>query len=113
MGFIDSDKMNKFILKIKNLKEINQKLNSYKKKICSQKVYHPVLKCNFVNATTLNFRGTHSKLFRHPCVQLKRLESWLPKTVNIPNKKKPKKPKVKEVKKKLAQKPKVKRSRRH
>ena len=91
--------MNKFILKIKNLKEINQKLNSHKKKICSQKVYHPVLKCNFVNATTLNFRGTHSKLFRHPCVQLKRLESWLPKTVNIPNKKKTLAQKVKVTKK--------------
>ena len=34
------------------------------------------------------------------------MDSWLP--VNIPNKKKPKKPKVKEVKKKLAQKPMVK-----
>ena len=98
--------MNRFVLKIKNLKEINQKLNKNKKKIFSKKVCNPVLKCNFVNAAMINFKGTHSKLFRHPCVQLERFESWLP--VNIQNKKKPKKPKVKEVKKKLAQKPKVK-----
>ena len=99
MGFIDSNKMNKFTLKIKNWKEINQKLNKDKKEICSQKVYNPVLKCNFVNATTINFRGTHSKLFRHPSVQLKRLENWLPKTINIPKKRLAQKPKIKKVKK--------------
>ena len=87
--------MNKYILKIKNLREIKQKLNRYKKKICCQKIYHLLLKCNIVNATTLNFRGTHSKLFRHPCVQLKRLEKWLPKTVNIPIKKKTLEQKIK------------------
>ena len=91
--------MNKYILKIKNLREIKQKLNSYKKKNCSQKFYHPLLKYNIVNATMLNFRGTHSKLFRHPYVQLKRLEKWLPKTVNIPNKKKTLEQKIKVTKK--------------
>ena len=59
----------------------------------------------------INFKGTYSKLFRNPCVKLERLENWLPE--NILNTKKPKKPKVKRVKKKLAQKPKVKGSREH
>ena len=98
--------MNKFVLKIKNLKEINKKLNKNKKKILSKKVCNPVLKCNFVIAAIINFKGTYLKLFRNPCVQLERLENWLPK--NILDTKKPKKLKIKRVKKKLAQKPKVK-----
>jgi len=91
--------MNKFILKITNLKEINQKLNKNKMEICGKKVYNPVLKCNFINATMINFWGTHSKLFRHPIVQLKRLENWLPKTINIPKKRLAQKPKIKKIKK--------------
>ena len=51
--------MNKFVLKIENLKEINKKLNQNKKKILSKKVCNPVLKCNFVNAAMINFKATH------------------------------------------------------
>ena len=94
--------MNQHILKIKNLREFKQKLNSYRKKKGIQKSYHPLLNCNIVNATMLNFRGTHSKLFRHPCVQLERLEKhlkWLPKSVNVPIKKKTLEPKIKVTKK--------------
>ena len=63
--------------KIQNLERIITKLKCIK-------LRHST-KCNFVNATTINFRGTHSKLFRHLSVQLKRMENWLPKTINIPN----------------------------
>ena len=103
--------MNKFVLKIENLNEINKKLNKNKKKILSKKVCNPVLKCNFVNAAMINFKGTYSKLFRNPCVQLERLENWLPKYIIKTNK--PKKHKVKKVKEKLASKPKVKGSKKH
>ena len=97
--------MNKFILKIKNWKEINQKLNKNKKENCSQKVYYPVLKCNFVNATTINLRGTYSKLFKHPRVKIRKLENCLPKMINIPKKLKIKK--AKKVKGTLTQRVKI------
>ena len=71
--------------KIQNLERIITKLKYIK-------LRHST-KCNFVNATTINFQGTHSKLFRHPSVQLKRLENWVPKTINIPKKRLAQKPK--------------------
>ena len=96
--------MNKHILKIRNLRKIKQKLNSYKRKEGSQKPYHPSLNCNIVNSAILNFRATHSKLFSHLCVQLERLEKrlkWLPKSVNYPLKKQTLEPKIKITKKLL------------
>ena len=53
--------------KIQNLERIITKLKCNKPSDST--------KCNFVNATTINFQGTHSKLFRHPSVQPKRLEN--------------------------------------
>ena len=98
--------MNKFVLKIGNLKEITKKLNKNKKNILNKNVCNPTLKYFLVNAAMINFKGTHSKLFWNPCVQLERLENWLPK--NIVKTNKPKKHKVKKVKEKIAPKPKEK-----
>ena len=97
--------MNKFTLKIKNWKEIIQKLNKDKKENCSQKVYNPVLEYNLINATTINFRGTYSKLFKHPRVKIRKLENCLPKMINIPKKLKIKK--AKKVKGTLTQRVKI------
>ena len=72
--------------KIQNLERIITKLKCIKPSDST--------KCNFVNATTINFQGTHSELFRHPSVQPKRLENWLPKTINIPKKRLVQKPKT-------------------
>ena len=85
--------MEKFTSKFKNCKEIIQKLNGGKKENCSRKFYNPVLKCNLINATTVNFRGTYSKLFKHPKVKIRKLENCLPKMINIPKKLKIKKAK--------------------
>ena len=73
--------MNKFVLKIGNLKEITKKLNKNKKKIFNKNVCNSTLKCFLVNASTINFKGTYSKLFWNPCVQIERLENWLPNYV--------------------------------
>ena len=70
--------MNKFVLKIGNLKEITKKLNKNKKKIFNKNVCNSTLKCLLVNASTINFKGTYSKLFWNPCVQIERLDNWLP-----------------------------------
>ena len=78
--------MNKFVLRIENLKEINKKLNQNKKKILSKNVCNPVLKCYLVNAAMINFKGTYSKLFWNPGVQIERLENWLPKYMVKTNK---------------------------
>ena len=78
--------MNKFVLKIGNLKEITKKLNKNKKKILNKNVCNPTLKCFLVNAAMINFKGTHSKLFWNPCVQIERLENWLPKYMVKTNK---------------------------
>ena len=37
------------------------------------------MKCFLINAATINFKGTYLKLFWNPCVQIERLENWLPK----------------------------------
>ena len=90
--------MNNYILKIRNLREIKQKLQCYKKGKGSQNPYHPSLNCHIVNSATLNFKVTHSKLFSHLCVQLEKLEEclkWLPKAVNIPLKKQTLEPEIK------------------
>ena len=71
--------MNKFVLKIGNSKEITKKPNKNKKKIFNKNVCNSILKCLLVNASNINFKGTYSKLFLNPCVQIKRLENWLPK----------------------------------
>ena len=42
--------MNNHILRIRNLREIKQKLKCYKRKEGSQKPYHPSLNCNIVNS---------------------------------------------------------------
>ena len=73
--------MNKFVLEIGNLKEITKKLNKNKKKIFNKNVCNSTLKCFLVNASTINFKGTYSKLFWNPCVQIERLENWLPNYV--------------------------------
>ena len=96
--------MNNHILKIRNLREIKQKLKCYKRRKVSQKLSRPSLNCNIVNSATLNFKATHSKLFSHLCVQLERLEEylkWLPKAVNIPLKKQTLEPKIKVTKRLL------------
>ena len=90
--------MNNHILKIRNLREIKQKLQCYKKRKGSQNPYHPSLNCHIVNSATLNFKATYSKLFSHLRVQLEKLEEclrWLPKAVNIPLKKLILEPKIK------------------
>ena len=82
--------MNNHILKIRNLREIKQKLQCYKKRKGSQNPYHPSLNCHIINSATFNFKATYSKLFSHLRVQLEKLEEclrWLPKAVNIPLKK--------------------------
>ena len=78
--------MNKFVLKIGNLKEITKKLNKNKKKILNEKVCNPKLRCFLVNAAMINFKGTYSTLFWNPCVQIERLENWLPKYMVKTNK---------------------------
>ena len=78
--------MHKFVLKIGNLKEVTKKLNKNKKKILNKKVCNPKLKCFLVNAAMINFKGTYSKLFWNPCVQIERLENWLPKYMVKTNK---------------------------
>ena len=90
--------MNNEILKIRNLREIKQKiqkLQCYKKRKGRRNPYHPPLNCHFINSATFNFRATYSKLFSHPRVQLKECLRWLPKAVNIPLKKLILKPKIK------------------
>ena len=52
--------MNKFVLKIGNLKEITKKLNKNKKKILNKNVCNQVLKCHLVNAAMINFKETYS-----------------------------------------------------
>ena len=99
--------MNKFELKIGNLKEITKKLNKNKKKILNKKVCNPKLKCFLLNATMINFKGTYSKLFWNPCVQIERLENWLPKYMVKTNK--PKRYKEERIKAKLELKSKEKR----
>ena len=90
--------MNNHILKIRNLREIKQKLQCYKKGKGSQNPYHPSLNfINIINSATFNFKATYSKLFSHLRVQLEKLEEclrWLPKAVNIPLKKLTLKPKI-------------------
>ena len=73
--------MNKFVLKIGNLKEITKKLNKNKKKIFNKNVCNSTLKCFLVNASTINFKGTYSKLFLSPYVKIERLDNWLPNYV--------------------------------
>ena len=51
--------MNKFLLKIGNLKEISAELNKNKKKILINKVCNPTLKCFLINAAMINFKGTY------------------------------------------------------
>ena len=96
--------MNKFLLKIGNLKEITKKLNKNKKKIFNKNVCNSTLKCFLVNASTINFKGTYSKLFWNPCVQIERLDNWLP---NYVVKAKNPKSKEKRIQKPLIQKLKV------
>ena len=99
--------MNKFVLKIGNLKEITKKLNKNKKKIHNKNVCNPTLKCFLVNAAMINFKGTYSKLFWNPCVQIERLENWLPKYMVKTNK--PKRNNETRIKEKLELKSKEKR----
>ena len=51
--------MNKFVLKIGNLKEVTKQLNKNKRKILNKNVCNPVFKCYLVNATMINFKGTY------------------------------------------------------
>ena len=74
-----NSQMNKFVLKIGNLKEITKKLNKNQNNIFNKNVCNPTLKYFLVNAAMINFKGTHSKLFWNPCVQIEKLENWLPK----------------------------------
>ena len=97
--------MNKFVLKIGNLKEITKKLNKNKKKIFNKNVCNSTLKCFLVNASTINFKGTYSKLFWNPYVQIERLENWFPKYLVKTNNSK----KNKRIKQKLEPKSKEKR----
>ena len=97
--------MGKFTSKFKNCKEIIQKLNGDKKENCSRKFYNPVLEYNLINAMTVNFRSTYSKLFKHPKVKIRKLENCLPKMINIPKKLKIKK--AKKVKGTLTQRTKI------
>ena len=90
--------MNNHILKIKNFRKINQKLQCCKKEKGRRNPYHPPLNCYFINSATFNFRATHSKLFSHLRVKVQKLEEclrWLPKAVNIPLKKLNLEPKIK------------------
>ena len=64
--------MNNHILKIRNLREIKQKLQCYKKRKGSQNPYHPSLNCHIINPATFNFKATYSKLFSHLRVQLEK-----------------------------------------
>ena len=48
--------MNKFVLKIGNLKEITKKLNKNQKKILNKNVCNPTLKYFLVNAAMINFK---------------------------------------------------------
>ena len=99
--------MNKFVLKIGNLKEITKKLNKNKKKILNENVCNPTLKCFLVNAAMINFKGTYSNLFWNPCVQIERLENWLQKYMVKTNK--PKRNNETRIKEKLELKSKEKR----
>ena len=78
--------MNKFVLKIGNLKEITKTLYKNKKKIFNKNVCNSTLKCFLVNAAMINFKGTYSKLFWNPCVQIEKLENWFPKYMVKTNK---------------------------
>ena len=71
--------MNKCVLKIGNSREIIKTLNKNKKKTFNKNVYNSTLKCLLVNASTINFKGTYSRLFWNPYVQIERLENWFPK----------------------------------
>ena len=44
----------------------------------------------------INFKGTNSKLFWNPCVQIERLENWLPKYMVKTNKPKNNETRIKE-----------------
>ena len=92
--------MNKFVLKIGNLKEITKKLNKNQKNIFNKNVCNPTLKCFLINAAMINFKGTYSKLFWNPCVQIEKLENWLPKYMEKTNK--PKRNNETRIKEKLA-----------
>ena len=48
----------------------------------------------------INFKGTYSKLFWNPCVQIEKLENWLPKYMEKTNK--PKRNNETRIKEKLA-----------
>ena len=90
--------MNNHILKIRNLREIKQKLKKlqcYKRRKGSRNHYPPPLNCHFINSATFNFRATYSKLFSHPSVQLKECLRLSPKAVNVPLKKLILNPKIK------------------
>ena len=100
--------MNKFVLKIGNLREVTKKLNKNKKKILNKNVCNPTLKCFLIDAAMINFKGTYSKLFWNPCVQIERLENWLPKYMVKTNK--PKRYKEERIKAKLELKSKEKKS---
>ena len=92
--------MNKFVLKIGNLKEITKKLNKNQKNIFNKNVCNPTLKCFLINAAMINFKGTYSKLFWNPGVQIEKLENWLPKYMEKTNK--PKRNNETRIKEKLA-----------
>ena len=78
--------MNKFVLKIGSLKEITKKLNKNQKKILNKNVNNPTLKCFLIDAAMISFKGTYSKLFWNLCVQIKKLDNWLPKYMEKTNK---------------------------
>ena len=108
--------MNKCVLTIGNSKEIIKTLNKNKKKTFKKNVYNSTLKCLLINASTINFKGTYSRLFWNPYVQIERLENWFPKYLVKTNnfkknkKNKPKlelKSKEKRIQKPLVQKLKV------
>ena len=74
--------MYKKILKIGNLKEINQKtqkLQSYKKGKNRRNPYHPPLKCHRNNPATIDFKTEFPKPFNYPNVQLKNARNGPPK----------------------------------
>ena len=55
--------MNKCVLRIGNSREIIKTLNKNKKKTFKKNVYNSTLKCLLINASTINFKGTYSRLF--------------------------------------------------
>ena len=85
------------MLKVKNLRKIQQKLISKKKNIIRNPIARSSI-CNMINSATLNFWASYSKLFSYPLFKLERLEdslNFLPKSVNISLKELPLKPKIK------------------